>query len=145
MTRFSYNANHFFLVCFSKISQICICFKKGKTAPPRFILSVLCWSSEELYFYSEIHVQNLQTEDESESQFSTAPERLHVRLHTSSDGTWDKLTSDRRSDFTPHLPEAITIKKAKPIRDQAQGGKEGSFIRKRRCRTTQAPQPGKSQ
>lgn len=46
----------------------------------------------------------------SESQFSTAPERLH----TCSDVTWDKLTRDQP-------PEAITIKKAKPIRDQARG------------------------
>lgn len=113
---------HFFFIynAFFFLENISYVFasKKGKSPPLRFIL-FRAGHRRDCTFIQKFMCKTCKLRT-PESQFSTAPERLH----TCSDVTWDQLTGDQ-------LPEDITMRKAKPIRDQAQGVAPRRKLRKK--------------
>lgn len=98
---------------FSKISHMYLLQKKARLLLVSFDL--FCAGHRRDCTFIQKFMCKTCKQRTSESQFSTAPER------------W--MLSDRRSDFTPHLPEAITIKKGKT--DPRPGFKERRKLRKK--------------
>lgn len=87
------------------------------------ILFSVVYRSLEMILFRHFMCKTLQTEETAEEsqkslRFSTAPELVHMQNNFTCSRR--KHGTDRRSDITLHLPEAITRKKAKLISDQTQ-------------------------